>query len=271
MAKYVWYASYGSNMYKPRFMAYIKGSRVPGLEFVEEGCKDTSDPLDEGAMLLPHQTYFARRSLRWSGSPVFMQKNKSNTNVTAYGRMYLITEEQFDDVLAQENYLETDLNLHEARQTAQQQGYCILNHNAWYGTLVFLGTAFSNKTTPSSHWPVFTFTYHSDQTCHLGPPSPLYLNTMVKGITQMRGLPYVRHDNDRWVHAGNVFSVSVEELVQHFASQPGVEGNHTIEVIKEIVETAIFVDEEEEVVEEANLVLENNFICGMDDRGWMSG
>jgi len=314
--KYVWYASYGSNMYLQRFLAYIKGSRVPGLEFEEEGCRDPSDPIDEKVMILGHKTYFARKSLRWNGSPIFLEKQSTCEIVSkpTYARMYLITEEQFDDVVAQENYLEKDAStwssLNQARLIAQRNGEYTFNQNAWYGTLLYLGMASTTKTkttklvlptngaavttslsfihapvaplSPGKQllweeqqgepWPVFTFTHCSDEKNTVGPPSSLYLDILVRGIYQMTGLSCVYHANDqqkeKYQHQDISFKgLAVEELVSYFMSCPGVSGYHSSAELKKIVEKALFEEDTQVVDLEADLILENNFMCG-SDRGW---
>ena len=83
---YVWYACYGSNLYKKRFMEYIKK------------CPDPSSPKGDKKILVPYPLYFAKESSRWGGGVAFigLRKNRKNPSL---GRMYLITEEQFEDTL----------------------------------------------------------------------------------------------------------------------------------------------------------------------------
>jgi hypothetical protein len=40
LPEFVWYASYGSNLNRARFMAYIEGGSVAGNDVVYEGCTD---------------------------------------------------------------------------------------------------------------------------------------------------------------------------------------------------------------------------------------
>jgi len=275
----------GTNMYRQRFLAYIKGSRVPGLEFEEEGCRDASDPVDEKAMIIGHRTYFARKSLRWNGSPIFLEKNKSNYK--CYVRMYLITEEQFDDFVAQENYLEkaptTWTSLLQARQMAQKNGTHVFLPNAWYGTLLYLGSVFSNSTKIAGqgeghHWPVFTFTHDSDDMTAVGPPSRLYLSILARGIRQMTGLSCINYFPEQQLQnqssrqlpsEDQIFkSVSVDEIVSYFRSSPGVDGFLSEEELTQIVHQALQEEETSQVVDlESDLILENNFMCG-HERGW---
>ena len=50
---YVWYASYGSNINKDRFLCYIKGGQPMGSTKIERGCKDQTLPIDEQAFIIP--------------------------------------------------------------------------------------------------------------------------------------------------------------------------------------------------------------------------
>ncbi|QNO16718.1 gamma-glutamylcyclotransferase [Alkalicella caledoniensis] len=84
----VWYATYGSNVNKERFMKYI------------EGCSDTTPPKKERPIIIDHELYFANRSGRWDSRGVaFLDLGKEGKT---YGKMYLITEEQFKEIQQQE-------------------------------------------------------------------------------------------------------------------------------------------------------------------------
>jgi len=231
-------------------------------------------------MIIGHKTYFARKSLRWNGAPIFLEKNTSNNKCVA--RMYLITEEQFDDIVAQENYLEkapsTWDSLLQARQMAQKNGTHVFLPNAWYGTLLFLGSVSTSKTKSkglgSESWPVFTFTHDSDEKNAVGPPAPLYLNILARGINQMSGFLCVNNfqetdkAKEHKSQEEQVFSpMSVTELVNYFLSIPGVDGFLTSTETTEIVTKALQDDTSEVVDLETDLILENNFMCG-HDRGW---
>src|ERR1700733_10004331 len=65
----VWYASYGSNLNRARFMAYIEGGTVAGNDAVYGGCTDTTAPRDDISLELPQSLYFAGWSHRaWGGT-----------------------------------------------------------------------------------------------------------------------------------------------------------------------------------------------------------
>ena len=53
--KYIWYACYGSNINRSRFMDYI------------EGCTDTTPPVEDRPFEFDHPVFFAGKSLRWGG------------------------------------------------------------------------------------------------------------------------------------------------------------------------------------------------------------
>ena len=56
-SSYVWYASYGSNMSKERFLCYIRGGSVEGMTKRCEGCADPSEPLKDLYIEIPHELY----------------------------------------------------------------------------------------------------------------------------------------------------------------------------------------------------------------------
>jgi len=81
---YVWYAAYGSNINKSRFMEYI------------ERCSDKTPPVKEKQYIFSNPIYFANRSGRWDNKGVaFLDIEQQGK---AYGKMYLITEEQLEQI-----------------------------------------------------------------------------------------------------------------------------------------------------------------------------
>lgn len=99
--KYVWYASYGSNLNHARFLTYIKGGSPDGSSSSHSGARDKSDPLESTAIRFEGRMHFAGSSYRWGRGGIAFIDNDSSGH--ALGRAYLITFEQFEDVVAQEN------------------------------------------------------------------------------------------------------------------------------------------------------------------------
>ena len=98
----VWYASYGSNLSSRRFGCYLAGGRPPGSSRHYGGARDHSPARRDVALELPHLLYFAGDSLVWGGAPAFLDTEPTSSHL-ALARAYLITFEQFADVVAQEN------------------------------------------------------------------------------------------------------------------------------------------------------------------------
>lgn len=97
----LWYASYGSNLSRTRFLTYIEGGRAPGSRSTHMGCRDATPPADDIAIRYSGALHFAYQSGRWDGQGVgFLDETRTSQ---ALGRAYSITSEQFDDVVAQEN------------------------------------------------------------------------------------------------------------------------------------------------------------------------
>lgn len=96
----IWYSSYGSNLNTERFLTYIQGGQPPGSSRTYEGCSDTTLPAEDIAMRYPGRTHFALTSRVWHGGIAFMDQEGEGTTL---GRAYLITADQFDQVVAQEN------------------------------------------------------------------------------------------------------------------------------------------------------------------------
>lgn len=95
----IWYASYGSNMSRARFACYLEGGSLPGMSRVYEGARDTRPPVDVRDVWLDGDVYFAHYSSVWGGGVAFLDPDAEGR---AAGRAYLITLEQFGDVVDQE-------------------------------------------------------------------------------------------------------------------------------------------------------------------------
>lgn len=87
-SQYVWYACYGSNVNKSRFMKYINA------------CGDKTPPMDDRPFCFPHNIYFAKSAVGWNGGgKAFLD---DTTDGKAYGRVYKITQAQFEEIKRQE-------------------------------------------------------------------------------------------------------------------------------------------------------------------------
>ena len=151
---YVWYVSYGSNMLKERFMCYIEGGSYKGST-PRQACEDITPPIAVKAIEIPYDIYFGNRSRSWdNGGVSFLDVIKEGHSL---GVGYLITENQFNHVAAEEN---GGIPPHES--------------NGWYTDIIDLGmmNGFEVKTitnrTPRPH----------------NNPSNSYFFTLMDGIRE---------------------------------------------------------------------------------------
>lgn len=204
MEQYVWYASYGSNINKDRFLCYIKGGRPKGSTETEVGCKDTSSPIDEGMFTIPYPLYFAKEAGRWGSKGVaFINGTKNETSET-YSKKYLITPEQFLDVLKQENSgIHFDIDLKKVKES----GAMIFRNRAWYGRILYLGD--------DGGYPIYTFTAPWDMDdIMLNPPSHEYLHTIITGLKEY---------------------YSKDEIHQYLENKPGIKGKYAAEELARLI------------------------------------
>jgi hypothetical protein len=103
VSELVWYAAYGSNLSRARFDLYLRGGRPEGANHDYPGCKDPSAPIDDRPGQIDHELVFGGASRTWGGGVAFVDPDSPRG---AKARMYLITVEQFADVVAQENWLD---------------------------------------------------------------------------------------------------------------------------------------------------------------------
>src|SRR5204862_84081 len=98
----IWYASYGSNLsFRDRFMCYVVGGKPAGSTKENQGCRDKKPPRDNKPISLSFELYFAGHSHSWGGAVSFIRHGRDAS--LTLGRMYLLTEDQFNDVVLQEN------------------------------------------------------------------------------------------------------------------------------------------------------------------------
>lgn len=97
----VWYAGYGSNLCKERFMYYVKGGYCEANGKYYEGCRNKQLVSDEEIRVwYPGRMYFGNNSGSWNDKGVaFYDPNASGKT---FMRMYKVTRQQLMDIRKQE-------------------------------------------------------------------------------------------------------------------------------------------------------------------------
>jgi len=167
---YVWYASYGSNLFEDRFHCYINGGTPEGSAYAEVGCTDKALPLKAATISMPYELYFSKYSKRWHGGVAFIDIVK-NPSARTYGKMYLITSDQFQEIVQQENGdhdMKIDLAL-------AKEVHTYSFNQSWYGNILYLGER--------DGCPIFTFTANEEMKEQaITPPSIPYLRNLYRGL-----------------------------------------------------------------------------------------
>ncbi len=177
----VWYAAFGSNLYRARMAVYLTGGPVPNSTAgrVQAGSRDPVLPRDDRPIEIPHRLFFAGASSGWGGGGVAFLDPRPEPTAGTRGRAWLVTAEQFADVFAQENGLADpppiDLDRLAAAGTVDAA-------DSWYGRLIDLGAGPDGS-------PTVTFT--CADVARPGarrPPHRSYREVMVWGLGQSWGL-----------------------------------------------------------------------------------
>ncbi|MBQ3265763.1 MAG: hypothetical protein IJH07_08305 [Ruminococcus sp.] len=177
----VWYVCYGSNLLEERFLCYIRGGRIPGNTRSEIGAKDKSDPLAIRPCIIHHTLFFSHHAEKWDGSGVAFIDTEEDMSAASYGKMYLITKEQFLDVVRQENSLPMNCDISIDEAAVVKNKTCVLFENNYYGRLLYLGQ--------TDGIPMYTFTCVSPmKEMTLTKPSGEYRRIIADGIKQTYGL-----------------------------------------------------------------------------------
>jgi len=217
----VLYVSYGSNLLRERFMAYITGGRFAGSSAAHPGCRDASPPREELTLRLPYALHFARESVHWGGGGVcfldtaarlvacdacddggadtrsgvrLLSSAAAAASLAAcracahtVGRGYAVTLAQFNDVTAQECGGDVVAEVDEAALAALRRrgpGASLLvgAAAAWYPLVVYLGDD------PAGGRPMLTFTCAGGAAGELPalhtPPVAAYATVVAAGLVQ---------------------------------------------------------------------------------------
>lgn len=205
--RHIWYASYGSNLSADRFLCYIQGGQPKGSSTKHRGCRDKTLPIDNRAITINRELYFARLSTSWGNGGAAFIRSQFHQTACTLGRMYRITVEQFIDVVKQEIDHEGDLELN--FEKALEAGSYVFQKTEWYGNLIYLGMEHDN--------PIFTFTSEHDIQ-PFNKPSQSYLKTIIVGLREM-------HNH-----------LSIDEIVEYLVTKGGIHGNYTKEELKSLIE-----------------------------------
>jgi hypothetical protein len=159
MFEYVWYAGYGSNLSRQRFLCYILGGKPALGSKNHEGSKDPTPPGANRILTVKHRLYFAlprgsTGTKNWGPGGVAFIETESDESAETICRMWRITREQYEDVRKQEGL-------------------------TWYDKEITLGEA--------DGIPILTVS-HGHRLEHTVAPSPAYLRTIATGLRETAGL-----------------------------------------------------------------------------------
>lgn len=157
---YVWYASYGSNLSKQRFLCYIVGGKLIYGKKTHIGCTNKNLPIEDRSRKIPYKLYFAlpedkTETENWGqGGVAFIYPNKEMEESNwSWGRMWKITKEQYEEIKIQEG--------------------------PWYNHEIMLGE--------EDDVLIYTIT-NKDPLINIIPPSDAYLKTMALGLKETYNL-----------------------------------------------------------------------------------
>jgi len=175
--QYVWYACYGSNLCRERFLCYIIGKQFAGNGKKYKGCRNHAYPVDDQPFIFSHPLYFAHHSSSWQGGGVAFIDHTPVQSETTLGRLYKITEEQFCDVAGQENgkaTMDIDWDILNTTKSFEIE-------TGWYGRVLYLGR--------KDNLPIVTVTAKRKmEEMPLNKPSQQYIDTIVAGLIETHGL-----------------------------------------------------------------------------------
>ena len=165
------YVSYGSNLYSARFNVYITGGKIEGNTRTYLGCQDKTLPEWKKAYVLNGSIIMAGTSSLWGGGVAFYNPDGEGQTLASG---YLISVEQFNDIVSQENGGEAGgitINFEELLQNGEA------NIGGKYGKIIYLWS--------ENSIPLVTFTYgDSFHKLTFNPASNSYLDVIRRGLKE---------------------------------------------------------------------------------------
>lgn len=194
--RHVWYAAFGSNLSAERFGVYLSGGPIPFSTTgrVQQGARNPTAPTADRPFTLERSLLFTGASPQWGGGGTAVIDTDHNPITPTSARIYRITLEQFEDVFAQENRLDTPIALDIGALLA---GPVDLTDRR-YGRVELLDEIDGE--------PVMTFTSPQRPTT-LAAADPSYLRVMALGLAEAWGL-------------------SARQAADYLAMRPGNAGVH---------------------------------------------
>src|SRR5690606_35551595 len=141
---------------------------------INRGCRDKTPPRAATPFSINHELYFAKVDEEWAHGGVAFILNDADTTHSTLGRKYLITLEQFTDIINQEN--DSDMPLLFDPGEGIEQGSVVIRKDVWYGKVLFLGM--------DDGYPIFSFTSEHDLVDEVNAPAVPYLTTLIKGLRE---------------------------------------------------------------------------------------
>ncbi|QHO51546.1 hypothetical protein HN51_003202 [Arachis hypogaea] len=190
---YIWYASYGSNMWNSRFLCYIAGGQVEGMKIPCSGSLDKALPKAIVWKTFPCHTFFGREaSHTWGPGGVAFLNPVETSQYKTHMCLYQISMEQFNDILFQENGLSIDtgsplLDIATLNAISEKEFNSQEVKDGWYGNVVYLGK--------EQDIPIVTITcsladiegFKSGK-LPLRAPNEAYTKTLIKGLVEGKQL-----------------------------------------------------------------------------------
>ena len=173
----VWYACYGSNLWWDRFRCYLEGGTAPGSQRAQPGARDARPPTSDGPLEIPHRLVFAGASKSWGGGGVAFLSLSVEPDLPTRARRYLITAEQFSDVVAQEGGRAPGVDL-DIDQIVSAGSAAV--GSGWYDLVMAVGE--------HEGLPILTFTSSKLETLPETQPSSEYATTIVNGLVESHHL-----------------------------------------------------------------------------------
>lgn len=200
MSELVWYAAYGSNLSRTRFGCYLRGGTPTGAGHSFPGSRDQSDPMDDRPWEIHTELVFGGTSITWGGGVAFVDPD---AEIVTKARLYLITGEQFADVVAQENWLAPGTVPPPVFEDAVES---VVGAEHMYGLVLSLGSLDDR--------PVLTFTQHRGTA--VAAPSPAYLRHVANGLREAH-------------------EMTTSDVVAYLAERRGIAGNLTLETLTRLL------------------------------------
>ncbi|MCP4568408.1 MAG: hypothetical protein GY841_12595 [FCB group bacterium] len=216
---------------------------------VYPGCSDSTLPVKSRFCDIPYEMYFAEKVVFWENMAVSFISDIKNESTYTHCRMYLITADQFNDVVRQENagFVDSSSLAIDFEELKSNGSICLGpdDKNRLYGKVLMIGE--------DEGFPVITFTSKwSSEDIVFQKPGKRYLKTLMRGLRESE-------------------TTSRDEILNYFSGLSGIKGFYSRAGLERVIDEVIKSEPTKMTVRSTGKIKRNGEVAVQVNKGFFRG